>query len=96
MKNEWRLSFGGFPALRFGLMNLSEILSVLWHRKWVVVGVTALAIGGAIVALKLVTPVYEATSTMALEPNNLGNDLASSSRRSTRSSRSMRRPPTQG
>ena len=57
-------------------MNLSEILSVLWHRKWVVVGVTALAIGGAIVALKLVTPVYEATSTMALEPNNLGNDLA--------------------
>jgi tyrosine-protein kinase len=57
-------------------MNLSEIFSVLWHRKWVVVGVTALAIGGAIAALKLVTPVYEATSTMALEPNNLGNDLA--------------------
>jgi capsular exopolysaccharide synthesis family protein len=56
-------------------MNLSEILSVLWHRKLVVIGVTALAIGGAVGALKLVTPVYEATSTMALAPDNLGNDL---------------------
>jgi tyrosine-protein kinase len=56
-------------------MNLSEILSVLWHRKLVVIGVAALAIGAAVGALKLVTPVYEATSTLALQPQNLGNDL---------------------
>jgi capsular exopolysaccharide synthesis family protein len=56
-------------------MNLSEILSVLWHRKLVVIGVTALAIGAAVGALKLVTPVYESTSTLALQPQNLSNDL---------------------
>jgi capsular exopolysaccharide synthesis family protein len=56
-------------------MNLSEILSVLWHRKLVVIGVTALAIGSAVGALRLVTPVYESTSTLALQPQDLNNDL---------------------
>jgi capsular exopolysaccharide synthesis family protein len=56
-------------------MSLSDVLSVLWHRKLVVVLVTALAIGGAVGVLRLVTPVYESTSTVALRPQNLGNDL---------------------
>jgi capsular exopolysaccharide synthesis family protein len=57
-------------------VNLSEILSVLWHRKWVVALVAALALAGAATALKLVTPVYEATSTLALSPGkDLENDL---------------------
>ncbi len=57
-------------------MNLSEVLSVLWHRKLVVIGVLAVAIVAAVGALKLVTPVYESTSTLALQPQNLTNDLA--------------------
>ena len=57
-------------------MNLSEILSVLWHRKWVVVLVTALALGCAVAALRLVDPVYESTSTLALRLcGELANDL---------------------
>jgi capsular exopolysaccharide synthesis family protein len=58
-----------------GSVNLSELLSILWHRKWVVVVVTALAIGGAVLALRLITPVYESTSTVALSPGKLDNDL---------------------
>ena len=57
-------------------MNLSEVLSVLWHRKLLVIGVLVVAIGTAVGALKLVTPVYESTSTLALQPENLTNDLA--------------------
>ena len=56
-------------------MNLTEILSVLWHRKLVVLGVTVLVIGCAVGALQLITPQYKATSTLALEPQRLGNDL---------------------
>jgi succinoglycan biosynthesis transport protein ExoP len=56
-------------------MNLTEILSVLWHRKLVVLGVTVLAIACAVAALRLVTPEYESTSTLALAPQNLNNDL---------------------
>jgi tyrosine-protein kinase len=56
-------------------MNLSEILSVLWHRKFVVVGLTVFALVAAVGAIKLVKPVYEATSTLALSPRNIGNDL---------------------
>ena len=56
-------------------MNLTEILSVLWHRKLVVLGVTVLLIACAVGALQLITPQYKATSTLALEPQKLGNDL---------------------
>jgi capsular exopolysaccharide synthesis family protein len=55
-------------------MNLTEILSVLWHRKLVVLGVTVLVIGCAVAALRLVTPQYQSTSSMALVPQKL-NDL---------------------
>ena len=73
--------YGGYPStasLPAGptSMNLSEVLSVLWHRKLLVIGVLAVAIGAAVGALKLVTPVYESTSTLALQPQNLTNDLA--------------------
>ncbi len=56
-------------------MNVNEILSVLWHRKLILAVVVAAFVGGAIGALRLVNPVYEATSTMALSPRNLNNDL---------------------
>ena len=56
-------------------MNLTEILSVLWHRKLVVLGVTVLVIACAVGAVQLITPQYKSTSTLALEPQRLGNDL---------------------
>jgi receptor protein-tyrosine kinase len=56
-------------------MNVNEILSVLWHRKLVLVSILAVFVGGSIAALKLVHPVYESTSTLALSPRELNNDL---------------------
>jgi len=56
-------------------MNVNEILSVLWHRKLVLVSVLAIFVGVAIGVLKIVNPVYESTSTLALSPRNLTNDL---------------------
>ena len=40
-----------------------------------VLGVTVLVIGCAVGAVQLITPQYKATSTLALEPQKLGNDL---------------------
>ena len=40
-----------------------------------VLGVTVLVIACAVGALQLITPQYKATSTLALEPQKLGNDL---------------------
>ena len=56
-------------------MSVNETLSVLWHRKLIVVVVTLLAIGAAIGGLKLVTPVYESSSTLALSPTDLNRDF---------------------
>jgi capsular exopolysaccharide synthesis family protein len=41
----------------------------------VVLGVTVVLIACAVGALQLITPQYKATSTLALEPQKLGNDL---------------------
>ncbi len=49
-------------------MSLSEFLEVLWRRKLIVVAVTIISVGVAIGALRLLTPQYEATSTLALKP----------------------------
>jgi capsular exopolysaccharide synthesis family protein len=57
-------------------MNINEILAVLWHRKLTLVVVLAVFVAGAFGALKLLHPKYEATSTLALSPKNLTNDLA--------------------
>jgi tyrosine-protein kinase len=56
-------------------MTIHEILSVLWHRKLIVIGVLVIAIVDAAVALHLITPRYQSTATLALTPAKLGNDL---------------------
>lgn len=56
-------------------MNVNEILSVLWHRKLVLITIFAVFVGGSIAALKLVHKKYESTSTVALSPRELNNDL---------------------
>ncbi|MFN2471257.1 MAG: polysaccharide biosynthesis tyrosine autokinase [Gaiellaceae bacterium] len=51
-------------------MNLNEFLEVLWRRKLIVVAVTIICVGVAVGALRLVTPQYESTSTLALLPTS--------------------------
>jgi succinoglycan biosynthesis transport protein ExoP len=52
-------------------VDLNELLQVLWRRKITVVAVAAVTIGIAIAAVKLVTPVYESSATLALTPKNI-------------------------
>src|SRR6266436_899930 len=56
-------------------MDIGQILSVLWRRKLTASAVMLLALGAAVAGLKLVTPVYESTATLALTPRAVGNDL---------------------
>lgn len=50
-------------------MNPNELLQVLWRRKITVVVVMAVVLATAVVALRLVTPLYESTATLGLRPN---------------------------
>src|SRR5216684_3060271 len=52
-------------------VDLNELLQVLWRRRITVVLVAALTIGVAIVALRVITPVYESSATVALTPEDL-------------------------
>jgi len=56
-------------------MDFRELLDVLWRRKLVVVAVTLLAIATAIGSLRLVTPLYESTSTIVLRPTDVEEDI---------------------
>lgn len=56
-------------------MNVNDVLTVLWHRKWMVVGALIAAIALAFVALRIITPQYRSSSTMSLSPKQLGNEL---------------------
>ena len=56
-------------------MDINQIITVLWHRKWILVGVIAIAIGGAYGALRVITPQYRSSSTLSLSPAKLGNEL---------------------
>jgi capsular exopolysaccharide synthesis family protein len=49
-------------------MTIIEILSVLWRRKVIVVAITLAAIGAAVGSLRMISPEYQATSTLALNP----------------------------
>jgi capsular exopolysaccharide synthesis family protein len=56
-------------------MNVNDVLTVLWHRKWIILGALAAAIGLAFGALYVIDPQYRASSTMSVSPQELGNDL---------------------
>ena len=51
-------------------MTIGEILSTLWHRKLIVATITVLAIGAAYGSLRVISPQYQATSTLAINPPN--------------------------
>jgi capsular exopolysaccharide synthesis family protein len=56
-------------------MDFRELLDVLWRRKLVVAAVMWLTIATAVGALQLVTPLYESTSTVVLNPRNVEEDI---------------------
>jgi tyrosine-protein kinase len=51
-------------------MNVNEILSVLWHQKFVVLATVVVFIGIAIGSLEWVKPRYRSTATLALSPKS--------------------------
>jgi capsular exopolysaccharide synthesis family protein len=55
-------------------MDLSELFQVLWRRKVIVAAVAAIVVCIALGALRIATPLYESTSTLALRPQN-PNDI---------------------
>ncbi len=57
-------------------MDLTQFFEILWRQKIVVLAFIAAGIGAAaLAAYKLITPTYQATSTVALRPANLQEDL---------------------
>jgi capsular exopolysaccharide synthesis family protein len=56
-------------------MSVTEIVSVLWRRKLIVLAALVIAIGVAFLALRVITPEYRSTATLSLTPRALGNDL---------------------
>jgi polysaccharide biosynthesis transport protein len=49
-------------------MNLNEILQILWRRKLLVLSQVVIVVAAAVIGLRLITPVYESTSTVAISP----------------------------
>ena len=37
-------------------MDINQIVTVLWHRKWILLAVIAIAIAGAFGALRVIEP----------------------------------------
>ena len=56
-------------------MDLNELIGVLWRRKWTILLTTAAVVAAAVVALRVVTPIYESTSTLALSPTDAEQGL---------------------
>jgi capsular exopolysaccharide synthesis family protein len=51
-------------------VTIQDFLRALWRRKLLVLFILMIQIGFAIVGLRLVTPLYESTSTLSLTPRN--------------------------
>lgn len=55
--------------------SLGELLSLVWRRKVIVLSITAVAIGAGFTALALVTPIYEAKTTLSISPGTDTDEL---------------------
>lgn len=56
-------------------MDLNELIGVLWRRRWTILFTTVALILAAAGALRVVTPIYESTSTLALSPTDAEQGL---------------------
>jgi capsular exopolysaccharide synthesis family protein len=54
-------------------MDLRELLHVLWRRRLILAATVVVMVGATVGTLELVTPEYQATSTLALTPKNLND-----------------------
>jgi capsular exopolysaccharide synthesis family protein len=54
-------------------MDLRELLHVLWRRRLLLAATVLVVVGATVGTLKLVTPEYQATSTLALTPKDLND-----------------------
>lgn len=55
-------------------MDVNELLRVLWQRKLIVAATTLLVLGLGFLTLQIQTPIYQATSTVALTPGTGSTD----------------------
>jgi capsular exopolysaccharide synthesis family protein len=56
-------------------MALNDLLRMLWQRRLLVVSVAVAFVAAVYIGTKLVAPRYEATSTLAVSPKSVSNDL---------------------
>lgn len=55
--------------------TLGDILSLVWRRKWIVLIITGVSIGASVGALAIVTPIYEAKTTLSISPGKDTDEL---------------------
>jgi len=55
-------------------LDLQEILSILWFRKWSILIVTLLTVGAALLASSRQTPIYESEASVLVTPIETGNE----------------------
>ncbi len=76
-------SMTGLPSTEFaappsglgqdaGTVNANRIIAALLRSKWLIVGLTALGLGGGMMATRLVAPEYESVATIWIEAPNRG------------------------
>ena len=58
-----------------GTLDLNEVIGVLWRRKWTILLTMSALVAVAVAGLRLATPVYESTSTIALSPTDADQGL---------------------
>jgi len=51
-----------------GLIDVATVRGSLWRQRWILAGITSLALILGLVATLLTTPIYEATSSVRVDP----------------------------
>jgi capsular exopolysaccharide synthesis family protein len=57
----------GSPVTETGSVDLRDLFSLLWRRKWTIVALTAAVLLGAVVYSLLETPIYESKASVLVE-----------------------------
>ncbi|CAN5335065.1 polysaccharide biosynthesis tyrosine autokinase [soil metagenome] len=66
----WPVASAGRQEIDFGRLG-----GALWRSRWLMLGITALALGVAAIVTALQDPVYESEATMLIDGENRGLDL---------------------
>ncbi len=60
------------PGQDAGTVNANRIIAALLRGKWLILGLTALGLGGGVMATRFVAPEYESVATIWIEAPNRG------------------------